>query len=248
MGSSANEQVGVVAAVWRYPVKSMRGESVDRAELAWNGLDGDRRHAFVLDGDRSRFPWLTGRRAAALLRYAPSYADPQNLRKSPVPVELPDGGTLDLHAPELRQRLEAECGGKLGLIQIGRGIFDSLPVSVMTTATPAAIGAIVPAGGEPRRYRANIVIDAGPDAAHREADWVNGRLSFGEGGAAPALRVNKRIDRCSMITIDPDTAERDPAVLRTVVEKAGNFVGAYASAETLGTVAVGDRVFLQRQT
>ena len=142
MSGARGEPVGVVVAVWRYPVKSMRGESLDRAELTWNGLDGDRRHAFVLDGDRSRFPWLTGRRAAALLRYAPRYQDPANLRKSPLQVGLPEGGSLDLHSPELRQRLAAEAGGPLGLIQVGRGIFDSLPVSVMTTASNVnAIGA-----------------------------------------------------------------------------------------------------------
>jgi uncharacterized protein len=245
MGGGRDELVGVVVGVWRYPVKSMRGESLDWAELTWNGLDGDRRHAFVLDGDRSRFPWLTGRRAAALLRYAPTYRDPANLRKSPLQVGLPDGGSLDLHSPELRQRLEAEAGGPLRLIQVGRGIFDSLPVSVMTTATPAAIGAVVHAGGEPRRYRANIVIDAGPDAAHREAGWVNARLAFGD-ASGPRLRVNKRIDRCSMVTIDPDTAERDPDVLKAVVDRADNFIGAYASAEAIGTIAVGDRVWLAR--
>ncbi len=244
MGSGLGELVGTVAAIWRYPVKSMRGESLDRAELTWNGLDGDRRHAFVLDGDRSRFPWLTGRRAAGLLRYAPRYEDPTNLRKSPIQVTLPEGGALDLHAPELRRRLEAEAGGPLGLIQIGRGIFDSLPVSVMTTATPAAIGKVVPAGGEPRRYRANIVIEAGPDAANREADWVGGCLAFGSTDG-PRLRVNKRIDRCSMVTIDPETAERNPAVLKTVVDRADNYIGAYAAAEALGILAVGDKVWLR---
>lgn len=244
MGSGRGELVGTVAAIWRYPVKSMRGESLDRAELTWNGLDGDRRHAFVLGGDRSRFPWLTGRRAAALLRYAPRYEDPANLRKSPIQVTLPEGGALDLHSQELRERLETEAGGPLGLIQIGRGVFDSLPFSVMTTATPAAIGKVVPAGGEARRYRANIVIEAGPDAAYREADWVGGCLAFG-GMEGPKLRVNKRIDRCSMVTIDPDTAERNPAILKTVVDRADNFIGAYAAAETLGAVAIGDQVWMQ---
>lgn len=243
---TGGELVGTVAALWRFPVKSMRGEPVDRAELTWNGLDGDRRHAFVLDGDRSRFPWLTGRRSAGLLRYAPRYVDPANLRKSPVAVALPEGGALDLHSPELRQRLEEEAGSPLRLIQIGRGIFDSMPVSVMTTATPAAIGAILAKGGEARRYRINIVIDAGPDAAHREAQWLDASLAFGDGESAPTIRLNKRIDRCSMVAIDPDSAERDPAVQKVVVDHAENLIGAYASAERLGPVAVGDRVWLRR--
>lgn len=235
MNNACGELIGTVAALWRYPVKSMRGESIDAAQLTWNGLDGDRRHAFVRAGDRSRFPWLTGRQLSGLLRYAPYYADPTNLRKSPVHVRLPEGGELPIASPDLHRRLETEFSGPLGLIQIGRGIFDSLPVSVMTTTTPARLEA------EPRRFRANIVIDAGP---LEESGWLDSMLCFGETG--PRLRVNKRIDRCSMITIDPESAERDPAVLRRVVEQAENCVGVYASAESLGRIAVGDPVRLQR--
>ena len=53
--------VGVVKALYRYPVKSMRGECVEEARVWWHGLEGDRRYACGRTGNTSRFPWLTAR-------------------------------------------------------------------------------------------------------------------------------------------------------------------------------------------
>ena len=69
--------VGRVVALWRYPVKSMAGEELDGAEVSWHGLAGDRRWAFIRDGQaRSGFPWLTMRERPELARYRPRFADP----------------------------------------------------------------------------------------------------------------------------------------------------------------------------
>ena len=62
--------------------------------------------------------------------------------------------------------------------------------------------------------------------------------------AAPRLRLDWGIPRCAMITIDPDTAEQRPAVLRTVAQRFGNQVGAYCAVEVPGTITVGDAVRL----
>ena len=56
----AAREVGRVAGLWRYPVKSMAAEALERADVGWHGLDGDRRWAFIREGMvRSGFPWLT---------------------------------------------------------------------------------------------------------------------------------------------------------------------------------------------
>jgi uncharacterized protein len=53
-------EVGRVATLWRYPVKSMAAEELDAVEVSWHGLAGDRRWAFIRDQQvRSGFPWLT---------------------------------------------------------------------------------------------------------------------------------------------------------------------------------------------
>ena len=63
--------IGWIDALFRYPVKSMRGEAIDTADLTWHGIDGDRRLALRRAGERGGFPWLTAGRWPDLLRYAP---------------------------------------------------------------------------------------------------------------------------------------------------------------------------------
>jgi hypothetical protein len=46
LGSSMLIKIGQIEAIFRYPVKSMRGEQLDAATLGWHGIDGDRRFAF----------------------------------------------------------------------------------------------------------------------------------------------------------------------------------------------------------
>ena len=69
--------VGRVAALWRYPVKSMAAEPLAEVEVSWHGLAGDRRWAFVRGGvERSGFPWMTIRERSNMGHYRPSFADP----------------------------------------------------------------------------------------------------------------------------------------------------------------------------
>ena len=58
------------------------------------------------------------------------------------------------------------------------------------------------------------------------------------------MRVDQRDDRCVIITIDPETHERDPLVLRTVARERSNCIGVYGSIVQEGRVAVGDEVLL----
>ncbi|MDQ1540331.1 MAG: uncharacterized protein QOH29_1057, partial [Actinomycetota bacterium] len=70
-------EVGRVAGLWRYPVKSMAAESLDQVDVSWNGLVGDRRWAFVRAGmARNNFPWLTIRERPQMRAYRPSFVEP----------------------------------------------------------------------------------------------------------------------------------------------------------------------------
>ena len=64
-------EIGQVAAIYRYPVKSMAGRWLAIATLGWHGLEGDRRLAFRRTNDRSGFPWLSASKLPDLLRFAP---------------------------------------------------------------------------------------------------------------------------------------------------------------------------------
>ena len=131
--------VGRVSEIWRYPVKSMAGESLARADVSWQGLEGDRRWAFIRPGiPRSGFSWLTIRQQPRMWHYHPSFADPGDPNRSPTIVRTPDGRELDVADPDLA----AELGDDLRVIKQDRGIFDSLPLSLITTRSIADLEAL----------------------------------------------------------------------------------------------------------
>jgi hypothetical protein len=132
--------VGRVVALWRYPVKSMAGERVDGADVSWHGLAGDRRWAFIRDGQvRSGFPWLTIRELPELAHYRPRFADPERPNASATLVRGPSGGEFDVADPALA----AEFGPGVRVIKQNRGIFDTMPLSLLTTAALASLGRLI---------------------------------------------------------------------------------------------------------
>src|SRR4051812_16721082 len=88
--------VGVIMAGNRYPVKSMRGESLAEAMIRYRGIRGDRRFAFIQGHDRSSFPWLTGREVPRMLLYQPRLVDTADPDESGVLVTTPVGRELDI--------------------------------------------------------------------------------------------------------------------------------------------------------
>jgi len=61
--------VGRIESVWRYPVKSMRGEELQVAFAGFPGVYGDRVYAFRSSAAPKGFPYLTGREQQQMLRY-----------------------------------------------------------------------------------------------------------------------------------------------------------------------------------
>jgi uncharacterized protein YcbX len=238
--------LGRVRALARYPVKSMAGIPLESAVLGWHGLEGDRRFAWRRVGERSGMPWLTASRLPELLLYHPEGIVESGNEPLPTHVRTPAGARPELRSPEL----EAEIGGRLGtaveLMHLGHGIFDETAVSVITAATISGIGREAGRDLDPRRFRANVVVETEEGGTFLEDAWIGGTLLFGEGEPRPAVRVIRRDLRCMMINLDPDTAEQDPRVMKTVVRLSDNHAGVYGTVAQVGTIRVGDRVTLAR--
>lgn len=229
--------VGHVAALNRFPVKSMAGETLSVAELDWQGIEGDRQYAFVRKANGTRFPWLTAREVPALVLHRAAFVDPGAPKISAVLVETPDGAAVSLHDPLLHGRLEAAAGEPVALIQVARGIYDSMPISIVTTASHAGVEAAHGGALDPRRFRSNLVIESElPVNA-----WQGLRLAFGDGEGA-VVQMADPIPRCAMITLDPDTAAKDARILRTVAQRFGNAYGVYATPARPGLIRAGDPV------
>jgi uncharacterized protein len=236
--TDAGTVVGRVAALWRYPVKSMAGESLPHVDVSWHGLAGDRRWAFVRDGaTRSGFPWLTLREHPALYGYVPRFQDPERPDRSVTLVRTPAGRELDVVSAELAD----ELGHGVRVIKQDRGVFDALPISVITLQTVASLGARVGTILDPRRFRPNLLVDAVVPEPFPEDEWIGRTLRVG--GAR--LRIDKRDQRCVIVTLDPDSTERSPEILRAIAQHRDACLGVYGSTVQPGAIRVGDPVHLE---
>ena len=207
-----------ISQLWRYPVKSLAGERLSTTEIGVDGIPGDR-----IVRVRGPEGVRTSRRQYRLL----------GLR-----------GTLD---DQGRPRINGHLwnsDGALELIKSAAGLdawleawreldrFDILPLLVATDGAVAAFGRDV------RRLRPNIVIEGVEGLAERE--WPGAELHIGDA----IVRLDALRGRCHMTTIDPDTLEVNPSVLRDIVRRFGNKLALDAEVIRGGTIRVGDPVTL----
>lgn len=233
-------EIGCVTALYRYPVKSMGAESLESVNIGWNGLAGDRRWAFVRDGlVRSGFPWLTIRERPDMGHYQPRFAEADRPELSATIVRTPSGDDFDVVDPALA----AELGHGARVIKQSRGIFDELPLSLITTQTLAALGSMVGREMDVRRFRPNLVIEAAGDTAFAEDEWIGSVAHVG----GMTMRLDQRDKRCVMVNVDPVTSVRDPAILRAIASERQACLGVYGSTAQPGRVAVGDPVSIERE-
>jgi uncharacterized protein YcbX len=215
----------------------MCGEALPGADVSWHGLAGDRRWAFVRnDAAQSGFPWLTIRERNDMHRYRPSFVDADRPDKSRVSVRTPSGCDFDIADPALAAELGA---GEVRAIKQDRGIFDTFPLSLISTRTIATLGASVGQNLDVRRFRPNLLIETVDDVAFAEDAWVGCVLRIG----AMRLRIDKRDGRCVIITIDPETTLRDTTILRAVARDRQGCLGVYGTTVEPGRVAVDDYVW-----
>ena len=232
-----------VAALWRYPVKSMQGERLEFAHVTPTGLEGDR--AFALFDLDTGFG-LTARRVPELL-----FASARWIDGNDVHITLPDGSTTtddDELSSWLGRRVtlraaatpgtrlyenpidfeDESASGWAPFQGAGAAFHDSsgTQVSLVSTGTIGSWDA--------RRFRANVVLDGEDEDA-----FVDHRIALG----STILAVAKRIPRCVMTTRpQPGGIGRDLDVLRTINRDRGGFLAVGARVAQAGTLQIGDDV------
>lgn len=256
--------IGSIAALWRYPVKSMRGERLERLELEATGIVGDRRFAIESSAAPLGKPLLRSGERTAMLRYTPRFTPTNELV-----VDTPEGRSLALHSPEFLRELQSTVSGPHGRQQSGGGapstfalktspacpLTDVRPVSLVSTATLGRLAVELGQPVDPQRFRSNIILQLDENAlspllgtppAFPESRLIRYSLHFGQQGeaAGPELFLTEAIPRCRMVSLDPETAEPYPALLPHLAHFHGARLGVYASVTRPGTLYRGDPVFL----
>jgi uncharacterized protein YcbX len=235
-------QIGQVEAIFRYPVKSMRGESLDAARLGWHGIDGDRRFAFRRLAERGGFPWLTAGKLPDLILFTPRRREDENGEAQPTHVLTPEGEELPLFGEALAAEVGRRYGAPVEMMQLNHGIFDDACISVITSNTVSEVCRLAGKRPDVRRFRPNIVVRSIGEVPFEEDEWLGGVLTFGEAGDAPAITVTMRDVRCAMVNLDPDGGSSAPEVLKAAVFANKNNAGIYGTVTRIGRLAVGQTI------
>ena len=258
--------IGTVASLWRYPVKSMRGEELDAAFMGFAGVYGDRLFAFRSAASPTGFPYLTGREQHEMLRYRPRFRSPKKAAQPPnlseaeriapglnpiyadaadlmVDVETPSGEILAIDHPTLLRRLGDGIGERhaLRLVRSDRALTDCRPVSLLSVQTVQQLGAELATTVDQRRFRANVYVDFTATGGFAEDDLVGRSLRL---GPKVVLAILERDPRCTMITLDPETGAANPEFLEKVTQAHDGMAGVYGAVLVEGTLRQGDAVAL----
>jgi uncharacterized protein len=256
--------IGKVDSLWRYPVKSMRGQELDEAFACFSGIYGDRLFAFRSSASPKGFPYLTAREQRKLLKYRPRFrypdkaARPINLSEAEsknanplsaslaelvVDVETPDGKTLAIDDPALIEMLRADIDQKhqVTLMQSQRAMTDCRPVSIFSLQSARQLADETGTHVDKRRFRANVYVDLASAKGFAENELVGRSVRI---GPKAVITILERDARCMIITLDPDTGEQAPALLKKVAQAHDGMAGVYGAVLVEAMLHKGDSVEL----
>jgi uncharacterized protein len=256
--------IGKVESLWRYPVKSMRGEEFDEAFASFSGIYGDRLFAFKSSASPTGFPYLTAREQRRLLQYRPRFRHPEkaarpinlteaesmganplsaDLAELVVDVETPDGETLAIGDPALIEMLRADIDQKheVTLMQSQRAMTDCRPVSILSLQSAQQLAEETGTPVDKRRFRANVYVDLTSAKGFAENELVGRSVRI---GPKAVVTILERDARCMIITLDPDTGEQAPAILKKVAQAHDGMAGVYGAVMVEGMLHKGDSVEL----
>jgi len=258
--------IGTVESLWRYPVKSMSGEAMTEVFIGFSGIFGDRCYAFKNSAARKGFPYLNANVQEQMLRYRPQFRYAERTAKQPnlteaksiapginpanaepddliLDVVTPSGAVVAVDDPAL---IEMLCEGLRGenhltLVRSDRALTDCRPVSLISMQTIRQVEAELGVPVDKRRFRANIYLDLASGYGFAEDELVGHKLRI---GSSAVIMVLERDPRCKMISLDPDTGEHNPEVLRKVARAHDALAGIYCAVLVEGILTESDSIEL----
>ena len=227
-----------ISEIWRYPIKSVGGESLESADLDEFGIPGDRGWGIV---DTETGTVLTGRREPKLLLATCRMVDGH-----PVTTTV-EGSVLHTSAEYsewLGKPVELAAAGDSGgtyenpMDPFGEtdwiswtgpsGAWHDSGRTRVSLVSRASLG-----DWDHRRFRTNVILDGGG-----EDELVEQSVALG----SCVLDITKQIDRCVMVTRPQPGLDRDLDVLKTIIRERNNRLAIGGLVAETGTIAIGDEL------
>ena len=238
--------IGHIKEIVRHPVKSFRGESVQKTKIMDYGLYGDRSHAFLDEKRKGKF--LTITQLQEMVKYKAQFIGEESLDKYPsIEIIAPDGTVFDWGDQGLIDELENKSNRKVSPISytptyVPRGAIEEEHIQLVTDTSLEKLKEIWDKEEiDYRRFRPNLYISLKEKIPFVEDNWFGKRMIIGKNAE---LQLIRHCERCMIISVDPDSANRDYSLLKTVVKERNNQFGVYASVNKTGEIFVGDEVHL----
>jgi hypothetical protein len=244
----------------------MGGEAMTELFVGFSGVYGDRCYAFKNSSASKGFPYLSASSQQQMLRCRPRFRHAERAAKPPnlteamtiapgvtpanaepddliMDVLTPSGAVVALDDPALTEMLIQGLQGKnhLTLVRSDRALTDCRPVSLISLQTVRQLEQELGIPLDKRRFRANIYLNLASDRGFAEDEVIGRKLRI---GASAVVMVLERDPRCKMISLDPDTGEHNPDVLRQVAQAHGNFAGVFCAVLVEGVLAKNDSIEL----
>lgn len=261
------DSITTIQSLWRYPVKSMQGETLTSSHITASGLSGDRAFALLDEETGIIASAKNPRKWPNMFAFQANYT---NLTNTEFTITLPDGTQLQSSDKNINAALSAVLGRKVSLISqvpqnpqleeywpdipeldnndivtdedMPKGtFFDLANLHVLTTATLAELQRLYPEGSfEIQRFRPNIVLNNN-SIGFVESNWIGKTLAI---GSDLQLKITDHCPRCVMTTLAQGDLPKDNQILRTAAQHNQAHVGVYAEIIQAGTVKCGDSVII----
>jgi uncharacterized protein YcbX len=237
------EKVGTLQAMYRHPVKAMRGEKLDGCMVDSFGLYGDRSHYFLDESRQGKY--VSADKVPAMLGYTARFTgEGQETAYPEVIVASPQGAGYRWDDERFHAEIAQVANRPVTPVRRtpkegGKNWEDH--ILIVTDSSLREIARLIGQSQlDARRFRPNLIIALDDDRPFAEDDWIGKKLRIND----VLLQVNKHCERCMYVNIDPETLEINPAVLKAVVKRHDNRFGVYASVLQPGRLAVGQEVFV----
>ncbi|WP_164887178.1 MOSC domain-containing protein [Hahella sp. KA22] len=233
------QSIGVASSLWRYPVKSLLGETIDALAFDERGVEGDR--IFAVRNGAGKFG--SGKNTRRFARMEGLLTMSARWDAGSVLLRLPDGRVMSNDHPDLNQALSSVLGQEVELVrEAAVSHLDAGPVHLISTSALHWLRGLLPESLiDERRFRPNILLSTS-GVGVVEHDWLGKTLSF-SGGLR--LHISGLTERCVMTGMRQSDLPDDLMITRAIGEHTQFNFGVYAQVMEPGILRQGEHAFLE---